>query len=105
MTAAYKDAPKLVEHPMGRGIEPLQVLLGSTRHRAKSSTADCKLTAACQEREPNSHQLGIQPCFAFRSLPTSAEVIIHEDFDPRLHRVSAGEHAIEGDRALVCHRS
>ncbi len=68
---------------MGRGIEPLQVLLGSTRHRAKSSTAECKLTAACQEREPNSHQLGIQPCMAFRSLPISAEVIINEDFDPR----------------------
>jgi len=83
VTAAYKDAPKLVEHPMGRGIEPLQVLLGSTRHRAKSSTADCKLTAACQEREPTSHQLGIQPCLAFRSLPSSAEVISNEGFDPR----------------------
>ena len=39
VTAAYKDTPKFVKHPVRRGIEPLQMLLCSTRHLGESPFA------------------------------------------------------------------
>lgn len=39
VTAAYKNTPKLVKHPVRRRIEPLQMLLWSARHIGNSLCA------------------------------------------------------------------
>lgn len=69
VTAAYKDASQLIEHPVRRGIEPLQVLLGPTRHRAKCPGAKCKLTAACQRESLDSQAKLAIALYSFRCLP------------------------------------